>query len=291
MIVITTPTGTIGHQVLDRVLAAKVPTRVIVRDPAKLNTDIRERIEVIQGSTDDAEVVNKAFAGADVVFWIVPPDRNTDDLEDHYYTFNTLAADAIKAQHVQRVVWVSTLGSDTSKNGGHLTAALAADKPLQETSVAARILDPAAFMDNLLWQITLLKEHGTFFLANAADQVLHIVATRDIAATAADLLLEPRWKGQERVSLIGPDNLTPNEMAQVMSAVLGKPIRFQQISPEDYRASMVQFGSNDAVAQGLTDMAIAQNEGFYNEDAAVAQRAPTSFRTWCAEVLKPIFLS
>ncbi|MBO0793662.1 MAG: NmrA family NAD(P)-binding protein, partial [Ktedonobacteraceae bacterium] len=80
MIVITTPTGAIGHQVLNHVLKAEAPVRVVVRDPARLATDVRERVEVIQGSTDDVEVVNKAFAGAHVVFWIVPPDEDTDDL-------------------------------------------------------------------------------------------------------------------------------------------------------------------------------------------------------------------
>jgi hypothetical protein len=66
---------------------------------------------------------------------------------NNYYTFNQIAASAIKAQHAQRIVRVSTLGSDMSKTSGHLSA----DKPLEETGVAARIECPATFMDNLLW--------------------------------------------------------------------------------------------------------------------------------------------
>jgi uncharacterized protein YbjT (DUF2867 family) len=177
-----------------------------------------------------------------------------------------------------------------SKTSGHLSAALAADRPLEETSVAARIVCPATFMDNLMWQVTSLKEQGKFFWANAADQVLHNVATRDIALKAVEWLLDPTWVGQERVPLVGPDNLTPNEMAAVLSEVLGKPVRFQQISPEAYKANMMQFGASDAVAQGLADMAVAQSEGFYKADAAEAQRAPTSFRVWCEEVLGPAVL-
>ncbi len=290
MLVITTPTGTIGHQVLDLVLQAEAPVRVVVRDPATLAPEVRERVETIRGSTDDIEVVNQAFAGADAVFWIVPPGEGTDDLAAYSYKFNTIAADAIKAQRVRRIVWVSTLGSDTGKPSGPLSAALAADKPLEETGVAARILCPATFMDNLLRQVTPLKEQGTFVWANPADQVLHNVATRDIAVKAAELLLDPHWAGQERVPLVGPDNLTPNEMAKVMSEVLRKPIHFQYISPEDYKASMLQRGVREAVAQGRVDMAIAVNDGFYKEGAAVAERTATSFRTWCEKVLKPVIL-
>ena len=54
MIVITTPTGLIGHQVLERVLEADEPVRVIVRDPSRLPPQALERVEVIEGSHGDA---------------------------------------------------------------------------------------------------------------------------------------------------------------------------------------------------------------------------------------------
>jgi uncharacterized protein YbjT (DUF2867 family) len=44
MIVITAPTGNIGHQVLANVLAGDEPVRVIVRDPAKLPAGVRDRV-------------------------------------------------------------------------------------------------------------------------------------------------------------------------------------------------------------------------------------------------------
>ena len=73
MIVITAPTGDIGHQVLENVLNSDEPIRVIARDPSALPAQIRERVEVVQGSHGDIDVVNQAFAGADAVFWVAPP--------------------------------------------------------------------------------------------------------------------------------------------------------------------------------------------------------------------------
>jgi uncharacterized protein YbjT (DUF2867 family) len=58
MIVITTPTGQIGHQVLERVLEANEPVRVIARDPSRLSPEALERVEVIEGSHGDPEVVD-----------------------------------------------------------------------------------------------------------------------------------------------------------------------------------------------------------------------------------------
>lgn len=42
-----------------------------------------------------------------------------------------------------------------------------------------------------------------------------------------------------------------------------------------------------AWAQGLVDMAAAQDDGIYDAEKAAAQPAPTRFRQWCEEVLAP----
>jgi len=76
MIVITTPTGDIGQQVLDRVLNSGKAVRVIARDPSRLPARVRARAEVMQGSHGDADTITKALAGADRLFWLVPRRRS-----------------------------------------------------------------------------------------------------------------------------------------------------------------------------------------------------------------------
>ncbi|MFE7720705.1 hypothetical protein ACFU44_16870 [Nocardia rhizosphaerihabitans] len=49
---------------------------------------------------------------------------------------------------------------------------------------------------------------------------------------------------------------------------------------------------SEAWAQGLADMAIAQNAGIYGaERKSLTSPAPTDFRQWCHEVLKPAVLA
>ena len=62
MIVITTPTGQIGRQVLSNLLDSGEELRVIARDRSKLPASIRDDLDVIEGSHGDAAVVDKAFA-------------------------------------------------------------------------------------------------------------------------------------------------------------------------------------------------------------------------------------
>jgi hypothetical protein len=48
---------------------------------------------------------------------------------------------------------------------------------------------------------------------------------------------------------------------------------------------------SDAMAQGMTDMARAKNEGLDNAVQRTPQNStPTSFREWCGEVLRPAVL-
>ena len=91
--------------------------------------------------------------------------------------------------------------------------------------------------------------------------------------------------------MLGPEDLSFNDMAQIMSEVLRKPVRFQQIAGEAYKANLMKHGMSDAMAQGMLDMAMAKNEGLDNAEPRTPQSTtPTSFRQWCEEVLKSAVL-
>lgn len=99
MIVITAPTSRIGRHVVDDLLAAGASLRAIVRDASKLADAVRDRVEIAGGSHGDADVVDRAFEGADAIFWLAPPD-GSKTLEAVYIDFTRPAADAIRARGV-----------------------------------------------------------------------------------------------------------------------------------------------------------------------------------------------
>jgi uncharacterized protein YbjT (DUF2867 family) len=231
MIIITAPTGNIGHQVLEHLLGSGEPIRVIARDPTRISPQAGQRVEVVPGSHGDADVVNKAFAGADAVFWLVPPDPHADSVEAAFVDFSRPACESFASQGIKRVVGVSALGRGTpwAANAGLVTASLATDDLIASTGVSYRALTMPSFMDNLLRQVEAIKRQGMFFSPISGDRKLPSCATRDIAAVAAKLLLDPSWSGQGSVPVLGPEDLSFNDMAQIMSQVLGRPVRFQQI--------------------------------------------------------------
>jgi uncharacterized protein YbjT (DUF2867 family) len=294
MIVVTTPTGLIGHQVLNNLLASDEPIRVIARDPSRLPAHTCERVEVVHGSHGDLDVVTRAFAGAGSVFWLVPPDPHAESVEAAYVGFSRPACDAFKSQGVKRVVGVSALGRGTpwAAHAGLVTASLALDDLIASTGVSYRALTNPSFMDNLLRQVESIRNQGMFSLPISGDLTQPSCATRDTAAVAARLLLDHSWSGVASRPVLGPEDLSYNDMAQIMSKVLGKPVRFQQISGDAYKARLLQRGMSDAMAQGNLDMWIAYNQGLDTAEPRTPQATtPTSFRQWCEEVLKPAVLA
>lgn len=292
MVVVTTPTGQIGQKLVDRLLESTEPVRVIARDPARLAPHVRERAEVVAGSHDDPAVVTEAFTGADAVFWLVPPNPRAEGVEGYYLDFTRPACEAFISQGVKRVVGVTSLGHEFGKNAGNLSAAFAMDRLIEGTGVAYRALEMPYFMENLLTQVGAIKGRGTFYMANTGDRTLLTVATSDIADVAADLLLDRSWDGQKGLPVIGPDELSPNEMVGVISEVLGRPVRFQEVPAEVYKGTLMGYGLSEAWAQGIVDMVAAQNEGIYDAALRPPQSTsrfvgPTSFREWCETVLKP----
>jgi hypothetical protein len=70
--------------------------------------------------------------------------------------------------------------------------------------------------------------------------------------------------------------------------VLGKPVRFQQITLDAYKATLTQRGMSDAMAQGMVDMAAAKDGGLDNAEPRTRESTtPTSFRQWCEDLLVP----
>ncbi len=290
MIIITTPTGAIGHQVLENVLRSDEPIRVIARDPSRLPSDVRERIDVVQGSHGDATIVNEAFTGADTVFWVVPPDPRAKTVDAAYVDFSRPACAAFKTQRIKRVVGISALGRGTpaAAHAGLVTASLKMDNLIASTGVHYRAVTNPSFMDNLLRQVELIKTQGIFSLPISGDLKQPSACIRDIAATAAKLLLDQSWSGVGSAPVLGPEDLSYNDMATIMSEVLDKPVRFQEIPGEAFKARLLERGLSEAMAQANLDMWVAYNRGLDTAEPRTPESTtPTSFRQWCEEVVKP----
>ena len=293
MIVVTAPTSQIGSKVVTGLLGVGAPLRLIVRDAAKLPDAIRDRAEVIEGSHGDAAVVDRAFDGAAAVFWLVPPDP-TKTLDEAWLDYTRPAAGAIRHHAVQRVVSITALGRGTpwQDRAGLVTASIRTDDLLMASGVAFRGLAMPSFMENTLRQAGIMKEKGVFFGPVDPGRTLPFTATRDMGAAAARLLGDDAWSGQEEVPVLGPDDLSFDDLAAIISDVVGRDVRYQQISFDQFKQQFLGRGASESFAQGYVDMYRAKDEGVDNVARRTLENTgPTSFRTFCEQILKPAILS
>ncbi|WP_420724908.1 NmrA family NAD(P)-binding protein [Hwanghaeella sp. LZ110] len=290
MIVITAPTGNIGSQVLANILDSEERIRVIARDPSKLAPQALNRVEVIEGSHRDSAVVAQAFEGADRVFWLVPADMRAPSAEAAYLDFSRAGCDALKAFGVKHVVGISALGRGWSKDAGHVTATLKMDDLIASTGVNYRALACASLMENVMRQSALIKDHSAFYWPTPVDLKEPACATRDVAAVAARLLLDPSWTGVDSIPMLGPEDISYHEMMGIISKMTGKTVQYHFMKMDDLKSMMINRGASEGMAQSMVNMMTAKNEGMdhlVERTPSSSYDTPTGFRQWCEEVLRP----
>ena len=207
MIVVTAPTGNIGHEVVAHLVAEAADVRVIVRDAGKLAGHLRNQVDVIEGSHAEATVLDRALEGADALFWLVPPDV-TKTLDQAYLDFTRPAVVAIRRHKVARVVSISALGRGTAweDRAGLVTASIRMLDLLNTSGAATRGLALPSFMDNTLRQVVTISAMGLLFGTIDPEMKAPTIAARDIGMTAAQLLADKSWTGQEEVPVLGPED-------------------------------------------------------------------------------------
>ncbi len=197
----------------------------------------------------------------------------------------------MKARGVQRVVGISALGRGWPRDAGYVTATLKMDDMIAQTGVSYRALACGSLMENILRQTASIRDRGVFYWPSPGNIKAPAVATRDVAAVAARLLLDASWSGVESIPLMGPEDVSFDDMARIMSETLGKPVSFQEISMDRNKAMMIDRGATEGMAQAMVNMLTAKNEGL---DRMVprtnASETPTGFRQWCELVLTPAVL-
>jgi uncharacterized protein YbjT (DUF2867 family) len=289
-IVITTPTGNIGRHVVNQLLEAGESLRLIARYPDRLDPAIAARTEIIQGSIDDPKVLLQALEGSESLFWCIPQSHTQDDVLAYYLNFTKALCTTIDGLELApRIVAVSSGGKGRAQNAGAISALHAMEKMLDNTDANIKYLRCGNFMENFLWQVKPISQQGLFFYPFPADITMPMVCTQDIGTMAVKWLLDKNCSGQSGVAVHGAENLSLDRVAEILSQVLAKPIRFQPISAEVYYQSMLTNGCSSAFAKSLVDLFTEVANGIYDaEPRTVETTTTTTFKQWAQAVFLPI---
>ncbi|WP_439381268.1 NmrA family NAD(P)-binding protein [Amycolatopsis lexingtonensis] len=287
MIAITAPTGQIGSKLVATLLRRREPVRLVVRDPGKLPAEVRERAEIVAGSHRDPDVLDRALDGADALFWLMPAAATASSPYEAYVTASIPGADAVVRHAVPRVVVVSALGRGAQIYAGHISASHAMEDLFRSTGAHVRALALPTFMDNILRQTASIK-NGVISGTLPAGFRMPWIATKDIAALAAEYLTDRTWTGQASVETLGGEDLSHHDIAEILTDVLATPIRYQPAERAALKEFLTGRGVSEAMAQSMMDMDVAGERGINNAIPRTAgNTTPTTFRQFAEETVKP----
>jgi uncharacterized protein YbjT (DUF2867 family) len=227
MFAITGITGQVGGAVARALIAAGKSVRAVVRDADKGQAWAQQGCEVAIAALDDTEALKKAFAGAEGVFFLLPPVFDPSPDFDEARRVIAAVREALMAAQPGKVVSLSTIGAQSTRPN------LLQQHTLQEQALGAlplpiTFLRAAWFMENSAWDVASARTTGVVpsFLY-PLDKPLPMVATADVGEVAADLLQE-NWQGKRVVELEGA-RVTPNDVAAGLARVLGREVHMQVV--------------------------------------------------------------
>jgi uncharacterized protein YbjT (DUF2867 family) len=160
--------------------------------------------------------------------------------------------DACKAAGVRHIVKISGKESGIGFDQQKFTFTRMheeIERYLEGTGVGWTHLRPSQFMQVYLREAPTIIAEGAFYLPLDKAE-LAPVDLRDVAAISVALL---RGSGHEGRSydLTGPEALTMTDVADRISAAIGRPIRYVSISPEERRRNQLRAGLPAFVADAL----------------------------------------
>ncbi len=269
-IFVTGATGNVGSEVARLLHAAGQPVRVGVRPAALPRYQAPSGIETAAFDFADPATHAPALRGVRRLFLMRPPA-----ISDTKHFINPLI-DAARAAGVEQIVFLSLLGADRLPMVPHAQV----EAYLAGAGVPWTVLRPSFFMQNLSTTHRDDIRAGEI-LVPAGSGRTSFIDIRDVAAVAARVLSE---KGHAYASyaLTGVEALDYHQVAQLLSAELGRPIMYR-------RPSLLRFVRHMR-ARGLAWPLILVMAGIYTtarlglagaitpECAQLLGRQPTTMR-------------
>ncbi|MET8297673.1 NAD(P)H-binding protein [Streptomyces sp. NPDC005180] len=286
-IVVTTPTGHVGSRVVRLLLQAGVRPRVLVRDPARLGEETRERADVCQGDLTDAGFVREAVAGARSVFWVDPTPHTTADPVSVSLATAAPMVSAARAGDVGRVVLLSSIGAEKRHGVGHIDALAGIEEELDATGVDVLHLRCAYFFTNLLLDLDGLRR-GVLSTAFDPGHRMPWVDPRDIGDVVAARLLNDGWRGRVVQAVHGPEDLTFEQVARILTEALGRSVRLEPVGDDAVRKALRTAGLPPSAVEGIVGMTAGSRDLVPEQPRDALTTTPTRLAGWAHAELRPL---
>jgi uncharacterized protein YbjT (DUF2867 family) len=269
-VVVTGATGNVGRPLVAGLLAAGADVRGVSRRPE--SAGLPPEVKVFDRAAD-------AIAGASAIF------LNSRALGDEMAAVVTSA----QRQGVRRLVALSAINADDDVSRQPSRFRGDRNKEAEQLAIESGLewvsLRPSVFVTNFagMWAGQIATGdtvYGPYATASSAPIVESDIAAVAVQALMSDTLLA------HRIPLTGPQSLTNAEMVGTIGSVIGRPLRYHEISPDQVRERFIGLGFpaefGDAYV-ALLGAAVDSPAVVTDDVEQILGRPATSFEQWVTE--------
>jgi uncharacterized protein YbjT (DUF2867 family) len=273
-VLVTGGTGRVGRMVVDQLVTSGVPVRALTRSP---DAAFPPAVEVVRGDLTIPDSLDEALRGVSAVFlvWTLP--------------FATAPAAVERmGRHARRIVFLSAPHRTAHPffQQPNPMARLHADieQLIADSGATSTVIRPGMFASNALhwWAPTIRREHRIRWPYGAAETAP--VDDRDIAAVAARVLADERHTGADYV-LTGPESLSQAEQVRIIGAAIGRDVKFEELSPDEFRRETADTWPRPVVDMLLAAWDATMGHGAYvtSSVADVLEEPAHTFQQWASD--------
>jgi len=278
MLLVTGATEEVGQAVLAELGGKSVEVRVLVSDPARLGPQA-DNIQVMQGDASDDATLKQALQGVEAAFLA---SEMCPQMTEQHARFVAAA----KSVGVPRIVQLSGVGADSGMCCTRVLRWLGLAEKTTQGLASVTHLRPTFLMQKLF----------KFYSANGPQATIAgpfragkwtFVDARDVGAVAAHVLLNPELAGRS-YTVTGGESLTYIEVAERLSRVLERPVRYVDITANEARGRLQAAGAAPVMIEATLELwdACASNLINVEPTSAVQEvtgRAPRSLEQFATD--------
>lgn len=244
-LLITGTTGSVGTQLVKKLLNMNVSFRAFVRnkDQGDLIAGLPQA-EIAIGDLSDTNSLDQALQGIEKAFLLTNSSEHAEELQLNF----------INAAHkagVKHIVKLSQIAADEASPVRFLRYHAVVENRIKELGINYTFLRANLFMQGLIAFGHSIKYESQFFgsLGNASVSAVDI---RDIAEVATKVLTEPGHENKI-YDITGPESITHFQMAEIFSRILETKITYVDLNTEQIHEALTATGFPKWQIEGLIE--------------------------------------
>ncbi len=239
--------GKTGRHVSEMLLKRGIPVRAFVHKIDERSEALRAQgAEIVEGDFLDVRSVKRAVEGTSSIYFAYP-------VQDGLLDATAAMAVAAREAGISRLVNLVMLQSSVDAPTPRMRQNYLSEQVFEWAGIGAVHVRATVFYENLGSQVRLsLPAQGAVRLPwGKENTVLPLVAAEDVARVAVGLLTSPSLTAGTAYPVIGTV-ISLKEIIATFGRVLGKDVRYEEISDDEWRRDALARGYNAHAVEHLS---------------------------------------